>query len=111
MRNLSHGQFNQAYLEGYLKLVEQGETNSNKGIVMLDEVDSGLDAQSQKNMAGILERMVRDTGHQIFASTHSPLVLNNLPESWRVFDLNQSPMGVYERGELDKSRIYEMMGH
>jgi|TARA_Y100000034_G_C6905955_1_gene420379 predicted ATPase len=107
---LSHGQFNLRYLADYLDFLDTGEIKSNNGITLLDEVDSGLDTNGQQKMASILERMVSQANHQMFVSTHSPIVVNNLPKNWRIYDLNQSPVQIHERNDLTKSRIYGMMG-
>jgi len=77
---------------------------------VLDELDAGISGQNMARMVAALENLVSVGGHQLFVSTHSPLVVSNLPADWRIYDLNKSPMRVYERGELGKSQICEMMG-
>ncbi len=109
--NMSHGEFNINVLKRYLEKSRELEPRKKSPILAFDEVDAGLAPQYQKNVAELLEKLVDQERVQLFFSTHSPLVMQEIPSSWRVFNLNSSPLQIYKRGELKREDIFSIMGY
>lgn len=64
--------------------MENGQTNDVEGIVLIDEIDTHLHLELQKNILPILTNLF--PGIQFVVSTHSPFILNSI-ENAVVFDL------------------------
>ena len=64
--------------------MENGQTNDVEGIVLIDEIDTHLHLELQKNILLILTEMF--PGIQFIVSTHSPFILNSIKNAV-VFDL------------------------
>ena len=62
-------------------------------LVLLDEIELGLHPHTQKKLMLQLQRLAIRNNLQIIATTHSPVVLDCVPEAARLF-LERTPEGV-----------------
>jgi predicted ATPase len=58
------------------KYDHKGYINSNNGLILLDEIENGINPCLAGKVAGLLRDIVEDSGRQVIATTHSPMILN-----------------------------------
>jgi predicted ATPase len=86
---------------------------SEKDILLLDEIENGIDPNHVAILIGLLEEAIEKRGIQVILATHSPLIVNFVPENGiryfsRELSGNVVAKKLFDRKELKK--MLEYMG-
>jgi predicted ATPase len=86
---------------------------SEKDILLLDEIENGIDPNHVAILFGLLEEAIEKRGIQVILATHSPLIVNFAPENGiryfsRELSGNVVAKKLFDRKELKK--MLEYMG-
>jgi predicted ATPase len=54
----------------------KGYIDNNNGLILLDEIENGINPYLAERVAGLFRDIVKDSGRQVIATTHSPMILN-----------------------------------
>jgi AAA15 family ATPase/GTPase len=63
----------------------RGYIDSNNGLILLDEIENGINPYLAEKVAGLFRGIVEDSGRQVIVTTHSPMILNHFEPEEIVF--------------------------
>jgi predicted ATPase len=62
-----------------------GEEDLRNGMMLLDEIENGINPYLTERVVGLFRKVVVDTNRQIIVTTHSPVLLNDFKPEGAVF--------------------------
>ena len=59
------------------KYTHRGYTECNKGMILLDEIEDGINPYCSQKTVALLRKIIATTKRQVIVTTHSPVILND----------------------------------
>ena len=96
--NARYSENNMGLGEGrIIRIVRDLETCPERSLIVLDEADIGLHSSAKRRFSRYLMSVSYRRGHQIFFSTHSSEMVNELPEEGRkMLERHENEVKVYD---------------